>query len=554
MGVSLRPQHLKRYRDLAWLVAKYGRPELVKEVGLEEAIDRPKGSTSHAVTPEGEALARDLETLGPTYIKLGQLLSTRSDLLPEKYLEALTRLQDNVEPFPFAEVEEIVTSELGVRISKAFAEFDSTPIAAASLGQVHRARLRDGREVAVKVQRPGVRDSIGEDLDALEQIAEWADAHSAIGRQYQLGSLLEEFRKSLVRELDYRQEAQNLLTLGANLEEFDLIIVPRPVEGFTTSRVLTMDFVKGVKITRLSPLAKLELDGKELAGQLFRAYLKQILIDGFFHADPHPGNVFLTEDRRIALIDLGMVAHVAPRLQEHLIQLLLAVSEGRSDDAVTYSLRIAQRTEDFDETVYNRAIADLVARHQEVTMKEVAVGRIMLEIFNISGSAGVRMPPELAMLGKTLLNLDQVGYLLDPDFNPNLEIRESAADIMQRRMLKSLSPGNFFQNVLEMKELAERMPARLNKILEAVANNEFEIKVQTIDENKLLSGFQKIANRITLGLLMAALIVGAAMLMQVPTSFRLLGYPGLAIIFFAVAALGGVTLMIQILRDDRRTR
>ena len=542
--MSLRPQHLKRYRDLAWLVAKYGRPELVKEVGLEEAIDRPKGSTSHSVTPEGEALARDLEALGPTYIKLGQLLSTRSDLLPEKYLEALTRLQDNVEPFPFAEVEQIVTSELGVRMSKAFAEFDSTPIAAASLGQVHRARLRDGREVAVKVQRPGVRDSIGEDLDALEQI----------GRHHQLGSLLEEFRKSLVRELDYRQEAQNLLTLGTNLEEFDRIIVPRPVDGFTTSRVLTMDFVKGVKITRLSPLAKLDLDGKKLAGQLFRAYLKQILIDGFFHADPHPGNVFLTEDKRIALIDLGMVAHVAPRLQEHLIQLLLAVSEGRSDDAVTYSLRIAQRTEDFDETVYNRAIADLVARHQDVTMKEVAVGRIMLEIFNISGSAGVRMPPELAMLGKTLLNLDQVGYLLDPDFNPNLEIRESAADIMQRRMLKSLSPGNFFQNVLEMKELAERMPGRLNKILEAVANNEFEIKVQTIDENKLLSGFQKIANRITLGLLMAALIVGAAMLMQVPTSFRLLGYPGLAIIFFGVAALGGVALMFQILRDDRRTR
>ncbi len=554
MGVSMRPQHLKRYRDLAWLVAKYGRPEMVREVGLEEAIDRPKGSTSHAVTPEGEALARDLERLGPTYIKLGQLLSTRSDLLPEKYLEALTRLQDNVEPFPFAEVEQIVTSELGVRISKAFAEFDSTPIAAASLGQVHRARLRDGREVAVKVQRPGVRDSIGEDLDALEQIADWADAHSAIGRQYQLGSLLEEFRKSLVRELDYRQEAQNLLTLGTNLEEFDRIIVPRPVEGFTTSRVLTMDFVKGVKITRLSPLARLELDGRQLAGQLFRAYLKQILIDGFFHADPHPGNVFLTEDGRIALIDLGMVAHVAPRLQEHLIQLLLAVSEGRSDDAVTYSLRIAERTEQFDETVYSRSIASLVARHQEATMKEVAVGRIMLEIFNISGSAGVRMPPELAMLGKALLNLDQVGYLLDPDFNPNGEIRESAGDIMQRRMMKSLSPGNFFQNVLELKELAERMPGRLNKILEAVANNEFEIKVQTIDENKLLSGFQKIANRITLGLLMAALIVGAAMLMQVPTSFRLLGYPGLAIIFFGVAALGGVTLMIQILRDDRRTR
>jgi predicted unusual protein kinase regulating ubiquinone biosynthesis (AarF/ABC1/UbiB family) len=553
MGISLRPRHLKRYRDLAWLLAKYGRPGLVKEVGLDEAIDRPKASTTAVSTPEGEALARDLERMGPTYIKLGQLLSTRSDLLPERYIEALTRLQDNVEPFSFAEVERIVTEELGVRISKAFAEFESTPIAAASLGQVHRALLRDGREVAVKVQRPGIRDRVGDDLDALEEIAAWADAHSELGRHYQLGKLLEEFRKSLMRELDYRQEAQNLLTLGANLEEFDRILVPRPISDYTTSKVLTMEFVRGVKITKLSALARLELDGRELAGQLFRAYLKQILIDGFFHADPHPGNVFLTPEHNIALIDLGMVAHVAPRLQEHLIQLLLAVSEGRSDDAVMYSLRIAERTEDFDETGYNRAVTDLVARHQDVTMKEVEVGRIMLEIFNISGGSGVRMPPELAMLGKTLLNLDQVGWLLDPDFNPNEAIRESAADIMRQRMLKSASPGNFFQNVLELKELAERMPGRLNRLLESVVNNEFEIRVRTIDENRLLSGFQKIANRITLGLLMAALIVGAAMLMQVPTSFRILGYPGLAIIFFGIAALGGVALMVQILRDDRRT-
>ena len=552
MGISLRPQHLKRYRDLAVLAAKYGRPELVNEIGLDEAIDRPKPGISREVTPEGEALARDLEALGPTYIKLGQLLSTRSDLLPEKYLEALTRLQDNVAPFPFAEVERIITAELGVRISKAFTELESTPIAAASLGQVHRGVLRDGREVAVKVQRPGVRETIGEDLDALEEIARWADEHSTIGRRYQLGPMLEEFRKALIRELDYRQEAQNLVTLSTNLAEFPGIVVPLPIDDYTTSRVLTMEFVRGVKITKLSPIAKLELDGKELAAQLFRAYLKQILIDGFFHADPHPGNVFLTEDKRIALIDLGMVAHVAPRLQEHLIQLLLAVSEGRSDDAVTYSLRIAEKTEEFDAVAYNRAVTDLVARHQDVTMKEVEVGRIMLEIFNSAGTAGVRMPPELAMLGKALLNLDQVGWLLDPDFDPNAAIRESAAEIMQQRMAKSLSPGNLIQNLFEMKEFAERMPGRLNKIMDAVANNELELKVNTIDENKLLSGFQKIANRITLGLLMAALIIGAAMLMQVPTSFRLLGYPGLAIIFFLIAALGGVTLMFQILRDDRR--
>jgi ubiquinone biosynthesis protein len=551
MGISLRPRNLKRYRDLALLLARYGRPDLVRQAGLEDALGPEETAPSEA--RDAEALAADLEALGPTYIKLGQLLSTRSDLLPAQYLEALSRLQDHVEPFPFAEVERIVTSELGVRISKAFVEFESTPVAAASLGQVHHARLRDGREVAVKVQRPGIRERIADDLEALEELAEWADAHTEAGRRFNFSDLLAEFRKSLARELDYRQEAQNLVTIGRNLEEFERIVIPAPVDDFTTSRVLTMDFIRGVKITDLSPLTRLELDGAAFAGELFEAYLKQILIDGVFHADPHPGNVFLTEDHRLALIDLGMVAHVAPRLQEHLIQLLLAVSEGRSEDAVSHSLRIAHRTPEFDEAAYGRAIADLVATHQDVTMERVEVGRVMLEMFNLTGSSGVRMPPELAMLGKALLNLDQVGWLLDPGFDPNRAIRECAADILQRRLSKSLSPGNLFQNLLEMKDFLERMPGRLNRVLDAVANNEVELKIHAIDEVKLLSGFQKIANRITLGLLMAALIIGAAMLMQVPTSFRLLGYPGLAILFFFMAALGGITLMVQILRDERRS-
>ncbi len=313
-----------------------------------------------------------------------------------------------------------------------------------------------------------------------------------------------------------------------------------------------MDFVNGVKVTKLSDLTKLDLPGKELADQLFKAYLQQILIDGIFHADPHPGNVFVTDDKRIALIDLGMVAYIAPRLQENLIHLLLAISEGRSDDAVTYSLRSRRRRTNFDEIGYSRKVADLVARHQHVTMKQVETGRVMLEIFNFSGPSGVRLPAELSMFGKALLNLDQVGWLLDPEFDPNAAIRKNAAEIMQQRMRQSVSPGSLYQNMLEMKDFVERMPARLNKIMDAVANNEVELKIHAIDETRLMSGFQKIANRITLGLLMSALIVGAAILMQVPTSFRLLGYPGLAILFFSIAAFGGMALMFQILRDDRR--
>ena len=532
------------------LLAKYGRPELLKQAGLDEVVD------SDPVDPElkrtGEALAADLEKLGPTFIKLGQVLSTRYDLLPTEYVDALARLQDDVAPFPFEEVERIVNSELGLRMSKAFAEFERTPIAAASLGQVHRARMRDGRDVAVKVQRPGIRETIGDDLDALEEIAEWLDTNTDFGRNRNLRQFLDEFRKSLLRELDYRREAQNLATLSLNLEEFKQIVVPKPVDDYTTSRVLTMQFIDGIKVTRLSNVAKLELPGKELADELFRAYLKQILIDGFFHADPHPGNVFITRDKRVALLDLGMVAYIPPQLQSNLTQLVFAISEGRSDDVVLHALQISQRTPSFDEAGFTRDVADLVATQQNRTLEQIQVGKIVFAMLNLAGTHGVILPPELGMLGRALLSLDQVAMVLDPDFNPNQAIRDSAAEIIQRRMAQSVSPGRLFQNLIEMKDFAERMPGRLNRILDSLANNQLEIRVQAIDENKLLSGFQKIANRITLGLLMASLIIGAAMLLQVPTSFRILGYPGLAMTFFFLAAVGAVGLMLQILRDDKK--
>jgi len=556
VGISLRPEHLKRYKDLAVLIAKYGRPGLIKQVGLDEAIEEREVTDEETARDQkelGKSLAVDLEKMGPTYIKLGQLLSTRYDILPEAYCDALARLQDDVEPIPFEEVEQIVNAEVGLRISKAFSEFDSTPIAAASLGQVHRAKLRDGREVAVKVQRPGIRKTIAEDLDALEQVADWVDEHTDFGRRHHLRGMLDEFRKSLVRELDYRREAQNLVTLGKNLEAFKLIVIPKPIDDYTTNRVLTMDYVRGIKITKLSDVAKLELPGKELADELFRAYLQQILIDGFFHADPHPGNVFVTDDRRVALLDLGQVGYIRPQVQANLTQLVFAISEGRSDDVVTYALRVSEKTQAFDEPGFARAVADLVETQQDRTLEQIQVGKIVLAILQVAGRNGLIVAPELAMLGKALLNLDQVGYMLDPKFSPNEAIRTSAAEIVERRMAKSLSPGHVFQNVLEMKDFVERMPGRVNRILDAIANNELELRVQAIDENKLLSGFQKIANRITMGLLMAALIVGAAMLMRVDTKFQLFGYPGIAIIFFSIAAVGALALMVQILRDDRIT-
>src|SRR3954447_5839417 len=228
MAISLKPQHLNRYRQIAWLFMKYGRSDLVKESGLEGTLAAEQRVTPKEAAKAGE-LADDLEKLGPTFVKLGQLLSTRVELMPQAYLDALARLQDKVEAFSFGEVEKIVESELGVRMSKAFSDFDATPMAAASLGQVHKARLRDGRQVAVKVQRPGIRDAMFEDLDALDEIAEFLDNHTAAGKRYGFCQMLDELRKSLVRELDYRQEANNLTAIGQHLDEFPRIIVPQPI-------------------------------------------------------------------------------------------------------------------------------------------------------------------------------------------------------------------------------------------------------------------------------------------------------------------------------------
>ncbi len=550
MAISLKPQHLNRYRQIAWLFVKHGRSDLVKQSGLEETLDAEQRATPKENAQASE-LADDLEKLGPTFVKLGQLLSTRVELLPQAYLEALARLQDKVQPFDFDDVEKIVSSELGVRISKAFTEFEVTPMAAASLGQVHKARLRDGRQVAVKVQRPGIREAMLEDLDALEEIAEFLDCHTEMGKRYEFGQMLDQFRKSLMRELDYRQEANNLTIIREELKAFERIVVPAPIADYSTSRVLTMEYVHGKKITDLHALGRMEFDGAALAEQLFQAYLQQILVNGFFHADPHPGNVFLTDDYRIALLDLGMVGRVMPTLQEQLLQLLLAIAEGRGDDAAAIAIKVGERKKDFNEGEFSRRIAEIVAKQQGATVEQMQVGRVVLEVTQAAGENGVRVPSELTMLGKTLLNLDQVGRAIEPTFDPNASIRRNAAQIMQQRLMKSLSPGNLFSGVLELKDLVQRLPARINKILDAVANNEMKISVDAIDEKTLVIGFQKVANRITVGLIIAALIIGAAMLMRVETTFRIWGYPGLAILLFLGAAAAGIVLLVNILFYDK---
>jgi len=535
--------------DVATLLWKYGRRDIAERLGMGE--NHPPANEAAA---KAEDLARDLEALGPTYIKLAQILSSRSDLLPAPYLEALARLQDKVEPFPYADVERIVEAELGVRISKAFSSFDPEPAAAASLGQVHRAALRDGRPVAVKVQRPGIEEKIRGDGEAFEEIAELIDRHVRNGRDHAYRDTVVEFRKSLAAELDYRREARNMEVIGNALAGFRRLVVPRPVWDYTSARVLTMDYVAGTKITALNPVVMTDLETREIANELFHAYLKQVLLDGVFHADPHPGNVFLTDDRRLALLDLGMIGHLPESVRDRLLRFLIAASDGDGEEAAEQVMALARRGEEAQPEVLRRAVAELVQRYRDATVSDLPMGTVMLEVSRFSGEAGMSLPPELTTVGKTLLHLDVIGRTLDPEFDPNAAIRRHGAELMSQRMRREARPANLYASLLEVKEFAGKLPERAGKILDLAANNGFRVKVDAIDERLLIEGLHKIANRIALGLILASLIVGAALLMHVPTRFQILGYPGLAMLFFLAAAAGGVALALSIVFGDRTRR
>jgi ubiquinone biosynthesis protein len=557
--------HLKRYRQIAALLWKYGRSDLARQMSTEEGfgIDElpsadgqpPTNSVTLAASEASpEHLADDLEAMGPTYVKLGQVLAGRPDLLPDAYLKALARLQDKVKPFPYAEVEEIVMAELGVRISKAFSRFEIEPMAAASLGQVHRAALRDGRAVVVKVQRPHIRRQIAEDFEVLEQIAGFLDGHTALGRRHRFLVILEEFRLTIQQELNYEREAHNLIALGKNLKEFKLIQVPQPVADYCTRSVLTMEEVTGQKITALGPLNLLDLKGAPLAEELFKAYLQQVLVDGLFHADPHPGNVFVTNDGRIALIDLGMVGHTSPVMQENLLKILLALSEGNGEAAAEIAIRMSEKLEEFAAPEFRRRITQLVALQRDQGLEQLNVGRSLLEVSGIAQDDGLIVPSELVLLGKTMLQLDEIGRILDPAFDANASIRRNVAALMVRRGRKEFTQGNVYSALLEMKDFAAGLPSRLNQIMDTITNSELEVKVKATDAKMVMDGMQKIANRITMGIVLAGLIVGASLLTRVATPFQVFGLPGLAFFCFLAAATGSFWLVIRILISDYRSR
>lgn len=498
-----------------------------------------------------EELTEDLKMMGPTYVKLGQLLSTRPDLLPQHFIDALTTLQDDVEAVEYEEIEQIFLEEIGVRISKAFQTFEKIPLASASIGQVHKAVMHSGETVAIKIQRPGIRKRFIEDLDTLMTLSEKAENFSETARNYSFHSVIEELRYILLKELDYTLEAQNLLTLKENLKDFELIFIPAPIMDYSSSRVLTMQYVEGHKITKISPLKRLEMNLVPLVDELVKGYLKQIIVDGFAHADPHPGNVYITPENKIALMDLGMVAKFSNKMQETILKLMIGLSHYDSERVTEIILSISEYDEkNVDLTSFRKNIARKVQESENQKAKDLQSGRTIIEINQLAAQQGIHIPTELNILGKILLNMDQIVAYLTPDYDLNDAIKNYVQELMQKRMKDNLKPANLMELFLEMKELTENLPFRLNKFTENLAENKIRVKIDAIDEDRFTDAFQKVANRITAGLIIAALIVGAAMLVRIPSTWSIFGYPAFAFFLFLIAAFIGLYLLYQILFKD----
>lgn len=544
--------HLNNYTRFFRFILKYYNSGVVKSASstaFNEIKTEDSGEDDFSQKPE--ELVADLKKMGPTYVKLGQLLSTRPDLLPDHYLKALAELQDDVETIPFEEVEKIFEEEIGVKINKAFELFDPQPLASASIGQVHRALLPSMRPVAVKIQRPGVRKKFIEDLDSLKEMADMAVKHSREAKKYALDSIIEELRFILINELDYGKELQNLVILKENLSYYEHIVIPAPVKELSSSKVLTMDFIEGKKVTSVGPLKRMEKDFTPLMDDLVESYMQQIIIDGFAHADPHPGNIHLTEKDQIALMDLGMVAKFSPKLQEKIMMLLVGMSKKDGDEITDALLEMSE----YDSSTSNlrqfrKNINRLVMDSTSSNAEDMETGRVLIQMNRVAAEENIKLAVELNILGKILLNMDQIVAVLTPDYDLQKAIRNFMEKMVNRKMKQELKPENAYGFLLDNKKLVEALPGRLNKITENLAANEFEVKVNALDEDRLTDGFQKVANRITSGLIIAAMIIGAALLMRIPSTFTVMGYGILPFIFFMIAICLGLYLIYNIMFKD----
>jgi predicted unusual protein kinase regulating ubiquinone biosynthesis (AarF/ABC1/UbiB family) len=511
--------HPERYVEIFRILRKYELHHVAAEFGLshrhEEDEDELVLHDDHDEDDDHAAgLASALEELGPCFIKLGQLLSTRPDLLPANYIRALSRLQNTVKPVPAEKVIGIVESELGSPISQLFQTFDCEPLATASMAQVHRAVLPDGTEVAVKVQRPGVRNQIEIDIEVLHEVARFAAKYTSFGARYGLLQIVRELEHSLNQELDFRVEAENTKLISRQIADFQLLKTPTVYDDYTSRRVLTLSFIRGQHLECVSREQLRALNSGAIAKDLLSAYLKQAVIDGVFHCDPHPGNIFLTDDGYLALMDFGMVGRFDAGQKDNIILLLLAFSERQGERVADTYLEMIEIPKDVNRRAFTQDVCALVSRYHDMSGGRMAIGTALLDLTKIAQSHSTPVPTAMTLLGKAMLNLDGTIRVLSPELDPVQLIRDYMIQVMERRVQGQLSPGRVFAWVLDMKHLFENSPRRADMILDKLANDQLTMRLEVEQLSQVGKSLDRAANRLSLSIIIASLIMGGGFIME----------------------------------------
>lgn len=553
-----RIRHIQRYREILVAFSRNGFGYIIKELGLQKVVSLPervlRGKKEIHSKTTGERIRLFLEELGPTFVKLGQIASTRNDLIPPDIIKELEKLQDQVGPIPYTEIQEIVERELGEPIQEVFKDFNQVPIAAASIGQVHHASLQTGEEVAVKVQRPNIEKKIYTDLEILMNFASLAETRLDWAQQYKITEIIDEFKASILAELDYTLEGRNAHKIAMNFKNDKDVKVPEVYWDHTTERVLTMEFVKGIKLDENELLVQEGYQPKIIAEKLIQNLFEQILMDGFFHADPHPGNVMILPNHQLLFIDFGMVGRLTPMMKDHLTDMIIALARQNTHAIVKAIYRMGVVPDDVNDDMMRADMEELRDKYYDVPFSQVSLGEAVNDLFNVASKHQIRIPADLSLVGKTLVTLEGTVERLDPDISIVKIAQPFAKRLIKEKYRSKKIAEDVYGQVDDYKDIILDLPEHINAVYKLIRRGKLPLEISVARVDMILKKFDRISNRLSFSIvllsfsiIMVGLIIGSAIAGEVSYFWSL---PVIEI-GFVVAVLLFIWLIFSIFRSGR---
>lgn len=545
-------RRLKRYRQVTFTLARYGFGDIADRIGFSSLLKRGlKGKAKPAVSPTPQRIRTALVELGPTFVKFGQLLSTRPDILPEQYIRELEKLQDDVPPFPFPEVRAIFREELKGDPEEVFEDFEKTPFASGSIAQVHKARTPSGLIVAVKVQRPGIPRLIETDLHILADLARLIERHVPELRWLQPGELVEQFARTIRRELDFLAEAQSTERFRRNFKDDPTRFIPSVHWRFTSARILTTDWVDGVKVTNVADLEARGFDRREVARNGARAILREVFEHRLFHADPHPGNFFVIENNAIATVDFGIVGRLDDETADQLGLLLTSILDKDADTVLQVFKNLSLLHEDVDENLLRFDIEEFIDRYYGLPLERLNVQSVITSLLQMVRRHRIILPMNLALLGRMLAVASGVGQALDPEFS----IVDEASPFVRSFLVGRIDPRKSARKLLrtwrEYRDLLRSLPSHVEDIAAKLKRGELLVSLHHEGLTRLILEIDRSSNRLAFAMIVAALIIGSSLIVHLRQGPEVFGISALGLAGYLIAGLLGLWLVIAILRSGR---